>query len=160
MCLNWMISLVSCGIGDVLSLLRICLKDSFPYRPSNSSAKVALLTSWSSTTQSGILQILLRSSETSELSVICDFTVSTRDSTLLSMYWICVETSHWCSPLLSHQQSSLRLNCSSRHLIRELQLVYLNLLTIIWMFCTITSLVVLYTESSVDFCVPLMTSSS
>ena len=57
------------------------------------------------------------------------------------------------------------------HLIRELQRVYLNnlldlldrphsLSTIIWRFRTITSLVVLSMETSIDFCNVLMTSSA
>ena len=32
--------------------------------------------------------------------------------TLLSMYWICVESSHCCSPL-NYKRSSLRLDCTS-----------------------------------------------
>ena len=44
-------------------------KDSLRWRPSSSSAKVALLTSWSSAKQSGIVQTRVRPAETSELSV-------------------------------------------------------------------------------------------
>ena len=47
---------------------------------------------------------------------------------LLSMYWICLETSHWCSALLSYRQSS---QLHIRHLMRELQLVHLNLLDLL-----------------------------
>ena len=113
-----MISLVSCGIGDVLSLLRIWLL-SF-----NSSAKVTILTSWSSVTQSGIVQTCVRLSKTSELSVSSLFQNGT--ATLLSMYWLCANV----SLVFSTSELPAFVIASQLHIrykIREWQLVYLNL---------------------------------
>ena len=126
MCLNWMISLVSCDIGDVLSLLRIVVaKDSLRCRPSSSSAKVALLTSWPSATQSGIVQTRVRPAETSELSVTSLFQHGTARS--------CRCTGSVWKPLITSESPAIVIASQLliRHLVRELQLVYLNLLDLL-----------------------------
>ena len=87
----------------------------------SSSAIIAMLISWSSATQSGIVQVFVLGLRRLlgclgvwylenllyhwELhSVLAQLTHKHLSSqqgtvTLFSMYWICVESSHWCSPL-------------------------------------------------------------
>ena len=94
--------------------LLVIAKNSLRCGPSNSSTEITL-TSWSSATQSGIVRTRVRPAETSELSVTSLFQHGTTPS----------------CPLPNHRQSVIASQLLIRHLLRELQLVYLNLLDLL-----------------------------
>ena len=119
--------------------------------------RVALLTSWSSATQSGIVQTFVRPSKNSQLSV----TSLCQHGTARS----CQCTGSVWKPLTGVLTSELPANVIAsqlliRHLIRKFQLVYLNLLDLLDNHLDVLHDHLLGMEISIDFCNLLMTPSS